>query len=66
MVRRTLIQVYFHRFHVPLTEQEAPPTHADSPIKVVSYAIQAAPWRPWREVALLAAAVVVALVLLVA
>jgi hypothetical protein len=44
----TLIQLYFHQFHVPVTpERAAPPTV--SPIKEMSYAIQDAPWRPWPE-----------------
>jgi len=47
----TLIQVYFHEFHDPLGSSEAPPEPA-GPIKTMSYAIQAAPARAWREMAL--------------
>ncbi len=60
----TLIQLYFHRFHVPLAEDRAPPPVV-SPIKTMSYAIQDAPWRPWREIAVFAALVGIALVMLV-
>ena len=40
----TLVQLYFHRFHVPLAPDHAPPPVV-SPIKTMSYAIQAAPGR---------------------
>ena len=44
----TIIQLYFHAFHAPVPpEQEAPEPR--SPIKIMSYAIQAAPSRPWKE-----------------
>jgi len=59
----TLIQLYFHRFHEPLAADEAPPPIV-SPIKMMSYAIQAAPRRPWREMLFFAALVVWALVLI--
>ncbi|MGY2051973.1 hypothetical protein [Methylobacterium sp. JK268] len=61
LVGMTLIQVYFHRYSVPLTEREAPPPPV-SPIKTLSYAIQAAPGRAWIELALIAALVVWSLV----
>ncbi|MGY4652136.1 hypothetical protein [Mycobacterium sp. URHB0021] len=42
----TLIQLYFHRFHEPVpADRSAPPE--TSPLKEMSYAIQASPWRPW-------------------
>jgi hypothetical protein len=44
----TLIQVYFHRFSDPLPEDKAPKPPL-SPIKMMSYAIQAFPKKPWRE-----------------
>ena len=44
----TLIQVYFHRFSEPLSEDKAP-TPPISPIKMMSYGIQASPKKPWRE-----------------
>lgn len=53
LVGATLIQVYFHRFSVPLTRSEAPPEPV-SPIKMMSYAIQARPSRPWVEIVILA------------
>jgi hypothetical protein len=49
----TLVQLYFHRFHVPVdADRAAPPT--SSPIKEMSYAIQDAPWRPWLQMLTLA------------
>jgi hypothetical protein len=48
LVGMTLIQLYFHRFSVALTSEEAPPAPT-SPIKIMSYAIQARPARPWKE-----------------
>ena len=48
----TLIQVYFHQFHEPLTPDEAPQQPV-GPIKLMSYAIQAHPWRPWLEIVVL-------------
>jgi hypothetical protein len=60
----TLVQLYFHRFHEPLTPEEAPPPVV-SPIKTMSYAIQAAPGRPWRELLVMTALVVWALVRIV-
>ena len=45
----TLIQVYFHRFFEPLPEDKAPKPPI-SPIKMMSYAIQAFPKKPWKEV----------------
>lgn len=44
----TLIQVYFHRFSKMLPDEKMPPSPV-SPIKLMSYAIQAFPKRPWRE-----------------
>lgn len=60
----TLIQLYFHRFHesVPPDEKAPEPT---SPLKEMSYAIQAAPWRPWPQMAVLAALVAWNLALIV-
>lgn len=60
----TLIQTYFHRFHEPLAPEFAPPP-AVSPIKTMSYAIQAAPWRPWLEMTVLAALAIFCLVRIV-
>jgi hypothetical protein len=44
----TLIQVYFHRFSDQLPGDKAPKPPV-SPIKLMSYAIQAFPKKPWRE-----------------
>jgi hypothetical protein len=49
----TLIQIYFHQFSVPLSNEEAPEPPS-SPIKIMSYAIQARPSRPWKELAVIA------------
>ncbi len=53
LVGMTLIQIYFHRFSEPLSEEQAPKP-PNSPIKIMSYAIQAMPGRPWRELVLIA------------
>jgi len=47
-VGATLIQVYFHRFSQPLSDDKAPQPPI-SPIKLMSYAIQAFPKKPWKE-----------------
>ncbi|MDQ2877509.1 MAG: hypothetical protein M3R41_00330 [Pseudomonadota bacterium] len=64
LVGATLIQVYFHRFSVPLTPSEAPPEPV-SPIKTMSYAIQADPARPWVEIVILAVLILASVVGLV-
>jgi hypothetical protein len=60
LVGATLIQLYFHRFSEPLTDEQSPAPPV-SPIKIMSYAIQAQPTRPWRELLLFAALVLWAL-----
>lgn len=63
-VGATLIQLYFHRFHTPVpAEQAAPPP--TSPLKEMSYAIQADPWKPWPQLVILTVLVVWNLVLMV-
>jgi hypothetical protein len=52
LVGSTLIQVYFHRFCEPLPPDKAPEPPV-SAIKLMSYAIQANPEKPWRELAFL-------------
>lgn len=47
-VGATLIQIYFHQFSDPLPNDKAPP-EPTSPIKIMSYAIQAFPKKPWKE-----------------
>lgn len=54
LVGMTLIQLYFHQFSTPLPDHEAPAAPT-SPIKLMSYAIQAKPARPWKELLLIAA-----------
>ena len=49
----TLIQVYFHRFSKALPPEESPP-EPESPIKMMSYAIQANPEKPWFELLVIA------------
>ena len=60
----TLIQLYFHEFHVPVPQDRAAPPVV-SPIKSMSYAIQDWPWRPWRELLTLTVLICWSLVLLV-
>jgi len=57
LVGMTLIQIYFHQFTIPLSEDEAPEPPS-SPIKIMSYAIQARPSRPWRESLVIACMIV--------
>jgi hypothetical protein len=59
----TLIQLYFHRFHEPVPAEDAAPPET-SPLKEMSYAIQASPWRPWPQMLVLAVLVVWSLVLI--
>jgi len=53
LVGMTLIQIYFHQFSVPLSADEAPEPPS-SPIKIMSYAIQAKPDRAWKELVVIA------------
>jgi hypothetical protein len=53
LVGMTLIQIYFHQFSVPLSDNEAPKPPS-SPIKIMSYALQAKPGRPWKELVVIA------------
>jgi hypothetical protein len=59
----TLIQLYFHQFHTPVPEDRAAPPRR-SPLKEMSYAIQANPWRPWPQMLALAVLVVIGFVAL--
>jgi hypothetical protein len=59
----TLIQLYFHRFHEPVPAENAAPPET-SPLKEMSYAIQASPWRPWPQMLVLAVLVVWSLALI--
>lgn len=52
----TLIQTYFHEFSRSLPREALPKNHDShdiSPIKMMSYAIQADPGRPWRQLAII-------------
>ena len=49
-----IIQIFFHRFSEPLSEDKAPETSAP-PRKIMSYAIQANPGLAWREILLMTA-----------
>ncbi|HEX3546679.1 MAG TPA: hypothetical protein VHU62_08890 [Mycobacterium sp.] len=60
----TLIQLYFHRYHEPVAPERAAPPET-SPLKEMSYAIQASPWRPWPQMLVLAILVVWSLVLII-
>lgn len=59
----TLIQLYFHQFHTPVPDDRAAPPQR-SPLKEMSYAIQANPWRPWPQMLALAVLVVIGFVAL--
>ena len=50
LVGSTLIQIYFHRFCDPVPADKAPEPPV-SPIKLMSWGIQATPEKPWRELA---------------
>ncbi|MGB7968369.1 MAG: hypothetical protein WCF28_02210 [Methanobacterium sp.] len=48
LVGMVLIQLYFHSFSEPLKSEESPEPPI-SPIKIMSYGIEASPGRAWRE-----------------
>ena len=60
----TLIQLYFHRFSSPLPPEKAPGAPV-SPIKMMSYAIQANPEKPWKELVILGGLFLWALLMLI-
>jgi hypothetical protein len=62
-VGATMIQLYFHRFWQQLDPDKEPPPPA-GPIKLMSYAIEARPWKPWPEIAALCILVVAGLIAL--
>jgi hypothetical protein len=49
----TLIQTYFHEFSSPLQPEELPNSGSTSPIKMMSYAIQADPKKPWKQLVII-------------
>jgi hypothetical protein len=52
LVGMTLIQIFFHRFAEPLTDEWMP--HAPvTPLKMMAHAIQATPQKAWRELAVI-------------
>lgn len=62
-VGMVLIQLYFHSFSKPLTPEESPEPPV-SPIKIMSYAIEADPKRAWKELVILTVLLVWALYVL--
>ncbi|WP_048190344.1 hypothetical protein [Methanobacterium sp. SMA-27] len=58
-----LIQLYFHSFSKPLKTEESPEPPI-SPIKIMSYAIEASPGRAWKELVILTVILVWALYML--
>jgi hypothetical protein len=62
-VGATLSQLFFHRFHEPLSADKSPPPEV-SPIKMVLYAIQEKPSRAWRELVVMTVFIVWTLFLL--
>jgi hypothetical protein len=50
----TLIQTYFHEFSTPLRPDRLPAGGVLSPIKMMSYAIQASPGKPWKQLTIIA------------
>ncbi len=48
LVGMVLIQLYFHSFSEPLPSEKSPESPV-SPIKIMSYAIEANPGKAWRE-----------------
>jgi len=63
LVGMTIIQVYFHRFSDPLPPEKMPEPPL-TPLKLMSYAIQASPGKAWRELALMTVLFVWALYML--
>lgn len=62
-VGATLIQLYFHRYWQQLAPEREPPPPV-GPIKLMSYAIEARPWKAWPEIAALCVLVIAGLVAL--
>jgi hypothetical protein len=58
------IQLYFHQFHVPVPADRAAPPEV-SPLKQMSYAIQASPWRLWLRMLAMTVLVIGCLVVFV-
>jgi hypothetical protein len=57
LIGMTLIQLYFHQFAEPLLPAQHP-REPSSPIKLMSYGIQAKPGRAWKEMATIAILIV--------
>ena len=62
-VGATLTQLFFHRFHEPVSGDRAAPPEV-SPLKMMSYAIQARPTLAWREMFSVAVLIVATLFVL--
>ena len=52
LVGMILIQTYFHSFSKPLTPEESPEAPI-SPIKMMSYAIEANPEKAWKQLVIM-------------
>ena len=63
LVGMLLIQLYFHSFSEPLPPEKSPEPPV-SPIKTMSYAIEAHPAKAWRELVIITVILVWALYLL--
>jgi hypothetical protein len=48
LVGMTIIQIYFHRFSIPLSAEKSPKPPITA-LKLMSYSIQANPGRAWKE-----------------
>ena len=59
-VGATMIQLYFHRYWQQLDPAREPPPPV-GPIKLMSYAIEARPWKAWPEIAALCVLVIAGL-----
>jgi hypothetical protein len=64
LVGMVLIQLYFHSFSEPLTPEKSPAPPV-SPIKIMSYAIEANPGRAWRELIIMTVIFIWALYMLI-
>jgi hypothetical protein len=59
-----LIQLYFHSFSDPLPPEKSPEPPL-SPIKIMSYAIEANPKKAWRELLIITIILIWALYMLI-
>lgn len=64
LVGMVLIQLYFHSFSEPLTPEQSPEQPV-SPIKMMSYAIEANPGKAWKELLVMTVIFIWALYMLI-